>query len=88
MRRYPTGGAPGRPSFGLVYVYRRRGLLGKNTLCPPVVVLLSLAAPGSPARPQDLLRGRVGRAWMAIRGMHVVGESIGIRPLRTKLLAP
>jgi hypothetical protein len=36
---------------------------------------------------EGLVRGRVGRAWMAIRGMDVAAEIIGIRPLRTKLLA-
>src|SRR5208282_1989947 len=45
-----------------------------------VVVLLALAAKG-------LVRGRIGRSWMAIRDMDVAAEIIGIRPLRTKLLA-
>jgi hypothetical protein len=36
---------------------------------------------------EGLVRGRVGRAWTAIRGMDVGAETIGIRPLRTKLLA-
>ncbi len=33
------------------------------------------------------MRGRIGRAWMAIRDMDIAAEIIGIRPLRTKLLA-
>ena len=36
---------------------------------------------------KNLVRGRVGRAWMAIRDRDIAAEIIGIRPLRTKLLA-
>jgi len=43
-------------------------------------VLLALAAKG-------LVRGGVGRSWMAIRDMDIATEIIGIRPLCTRLLA-
>jgi branched-chain amino acid transport system permease protein len=36
---------------------------------------------------KNLMRGRVGRAWMAIRDMDIAAEIIGIRPLTTKLAA-
>jgi branched-chain amino acid transport system permease protein len=36
---------------------------------------------------KNLVRGRVGRAWMAIRDMDIAAEIIGIRPLQNKLLA-
>src|SRR5437773_7558070 len=36
---------------------------------------------------KNLVRGRVGRAWMAMRDRDIAAEIIGIRPLRTKLLA-
>ncbi len=36
---------------------------------------------------KNLVRGRIGRAWMAIRDMDIAAEIIGIRPLHTKLLA-
>ena len=36
---------------------------------------------------KNLVRGRIGRSWMAIRDMDIAAEIIGIRPLRTKLLA-
>ena len=36
---------------------------------------------------KNLVRGRVGRSWMAIRDMDIAAEIIGIRPLQTKLLA-
>ncbi len=45
-----------------------------------VVLLLALVA-------KNLVRGRLGRSWMAIRDMDIAAELIGIRPLRCKLLA-
>ncbi len=45
-----------------------------------IVAVLALAA-------KNMARGHVGRAWMAIRDMDIAAELIGIRPLRTKLLA-
>ena len=42
--------------------------------------MLALAA-------KNLVRGRIGRAWMAIRDMDIAAEIIGIRPLHAKLLA-
>jgi branched-chain amino acid transport system permease protein len=45
-----------------------------------LVVLFALVA-------KNLVRGRVGRSWMAIRDRDIAAEIIGVRPLRTKLLA-
>jgi branched-chain amino acid transport system permease protein len=45
-----------------------------------LVAVLALAA-------KNLVRGRVGRSWMAIRDRDIAAEIIGVRPLRTKLLA-
>jgi branched-chain amino acid transport system permease protein len=45
-----------------------------------IVVLLALAA-------KNLVRGRLGRMWMAIRDMDIAAEIIGIRPLHAKLTA-
>jgi branched-chain amino acid transport system permease protein len=36
---------------------------------------------------KNWVRGRIGRAWMAMRDRDIAAEIIGIRPLRTKLLA-
>ena len=36
---------------------------------------------------KNLVRSHIGRAWMAIRDMDIAAEIIGIKPLRTKLLA-
>jgi branched-chain amino acid transport system permease protein len=45
-----------------------------------VVALLALLA-------KNLVRGHVGRSWMAIRDMDVAAEVIGIRPMAAKLSA-
>ncbi|MBL26679.1 MAG: branched-chain amino acid ABC transporter permease [Rhodospirillaceae bacterium] len=45
-----------------------------------IVVLLALVA-------KNLVRGAIGRSWMAVRDMDVAAEVIGIRLYRTKLLA-
>ena len=45
-----------------------------------IVVVLALAA-------TNLVRGRIGRMWMAMRDMDIAAEIIGIRPLHAKLSA-
>ena len=45
-----------------------------------IVALMALMA-------KNLVRSRIGRAWMAVRDMDVAAEVIGIRILRTKLIA-
>jgi branched-chain amino acid transport system permease protein len=45
-----------------------------------IVTVLALVA-------VNLVRGRIGRAWMAIRDMDIAAELIGIRPFPTKLIA-
>jgi branched-chain amino acid transport system permease protein len=73
--------APPRAVFGEVYVTGAEAdPRAKYLFVLTIVVVLALAA-------KNLVRGRVGRAWMAIRDMDVAAEIIGIRPLRTKLLA-
>ena len=48
--------------------------------CLGFVLVFALAA-------KNLARGRLGRAWMAIRDMDIAAEIIGIKPLQTKLSA-
>ena len=36
---------------------------------------------------KNLVRGRIGRSWMAIRDMDIAAEIIGFKPFQTKLLA-
>jgi branched-chain amino acid transport system permease protein len=52
----------------------------KYMLVLTIVVLLALAA-------KNLVRGSIGRAWMAVRDMDVAAEVIGIPIVRTKLMA-
>ncbi|MFB0991318.1 MAG: branched-chain amino acid ABC transporter permease, partial [Rhodospirillales bacterium] len=44
------------------------------------LVVFALAA-------KNIVRGRIGRSWMAIRDMDIAAEIIGIEPLKTKLMA-
>jgi branched-chain amino acid transport system permease protein len=48
--------------------------------CLAILAVVALAA-------KNLVRGRVGRMWMAIRDMDIAAEIIGIRPLQAKLSA-
>jgi branched-chain amino acid transport system permease protein len=52
----------------------------KYLLVLAIVAVLALLA-------KNLVRSRVGRAWMAVRDMDVAAEVIGIRMLHTKLTA-
>jgi len=52
----------------------------KYLLCLAILVVFALVA-------KNLVRGRIGRAWMATRDMDVAAEIIGIRPMYAKLSA-
>ncbi|MEO0318059.1 MAG: hypothetical protein RL404_1736 [Pseudomonadota bacterium] len=52
----------------------------KYLLVLAVVTVLALAA-------KNMVRSNIGRCWMAVRDMDVAAEVIGIRLMRTKLLA-
>ena len=52
----------------------------KYLFCLAVLALVALAA-------KNLVRGAIGREWMAIRDMDVAAEVIGIRPMYAKLTA-
>ena len=55
---------------------------------PSAKYLLVLAIVSSMALlAKNMVRSNVGRSWMAVRDMDVAAEVIGIRPMRTKLLA-
>jgi branched-chain amino acid transport system permease protein len=73
--------APPRAVFGDIYVTGAEAdPRAKYLFVLTIVVTLALIA-------KNLVRGRVGRAWMAIRDQDIAAEIIGIDPLRTKLLA-
>ncbi len=73
--------APQRAVFGHFYVTgAEANPVDKYLFVLSFVAVLAFAA-------KNLVRGRVGRSWMAIRDMDIAAEIIGIRPLQTKLLA-
>jgi branched-chain amino acid transport system permease protein len=73
--------APARAVFGHFYVTgAEANPVDKYLFVLTVVAVLALVA-------KNLVRGRIGRSWMAIRDMDIAAEIIGIRPLRVKLLA-
>jgi branched-chain amino acid transport system permease protein len=79
----PSGviSAPPRAVFGDFYVTGAEArYVDKYLFALSFVTVLAFAA-------KNLVRGRIGRSWMAIRDMDIAAEIIGIRPLRTKLLA-
>ena len=53
---------------------------GSYLLCLVLLCVIALAA-------KNIVRGRIGRMWMAIRDMDIAAEIIGISPLRAKLSA-
>ena len=53
---------------------------GSYLLCLALLCVIALAA-------KNIVRGRIGRMWMAIRDMDIAAEIIGISPLRAKLSA-
>ncbi|MGE0736705.1 MAG: branched-chain amino acid ABC transporter permease [Alphaproteobacteria bacterium] len=78
----PTGSItmPPRTLFGEMITGPAAKPHTQYLVCAVLLIVFALAA-------KNLVRSRTGRAWMAIRDMDIAAEIIGIRPLRTKLLA-
>ncbi|MDH3476451.1 MAG: branched-chain amino acid ABC transporter permease [Rhodospirillales bacterium] len=72
--------APPREIFGVLIMGPRAHPAAAYLFTLVFVAVFALIA-------KNLVRGRAGRSWMAIRDMDIAAEIIGIRPLRTKLLA-
>ena len=72
--------APNRAVFGMLVTGPNSTASARYLMALSFVVVFALIA-------KNLVRGRVGRSWMAIRDRDIAAEIIGIRPLRTKLLA-
>jgi branched-chain amino acid transport system permease protein len=72
--------APDRMLLGVI-------VTGPNAAAPArYLMALAFVAVGA-LLAKNLVRGRIGRSWMAIRDRDIAAEIIGVRPLRTKLLA-
>ena len=72
--------APSRSVLGVMVTGPEAAPAARYLVALILVAVFALVA-------KNLVRGRVGRAWMAIRDRDIAAEIIGIRPLRTKLLA-
>ena len=71
---------PPREIFGTLVTGAEALPRDRYLFCLVLAVVLGLAA-------CNMVRGPVGRAWMAIRDMDIAAELIGFRPFNTKLLA-
>jgi branched-chain amino acid transport system permease protein len=72
--------APARTLFGVMVTGPNASPGARFLVAMGVALVFALLT-------KNLVRGRVGRAWMAIRDRDIAAEIIGVRPLRTKLLA-
>src|SRR5688572_22328557 len=72
--------APTRTFLGITVSGPTASASTRYVVALAFVVVFALVA-------KNLVRGRVGRSWMAIRDRDIAAEIIGVRPLRTKLLA-
>jgi len=72
--------APPRELFGVLVSGPHASAEARYMITLVIVVVLALVA-------KNLVRGHIGRSWMAIRDMDIAAEIIGIRPMQTKLSA-
>jgi branched-chain amino acid transport system permease protein len=72
--------APNRAVLGVLVTGPNATAAARYLVALGFVAVFALVA-------KNLVRGRVGRSWMAIRDRDIAAEIIGVRPLRTKLLA-
>lgn len=71
---------PPRQVFDVTVTSAHAAPVARYLITLSFVTVLALAA-------KNLVRGSIGRSWMAIRDMDVAAEIIGIKPFQTKLLA-
>lgn len=71
---------PTKTLFGLAVTGPTSSPVTRYLIVLSIVALLTLVA-------ANLVRGRIGRTWMAVRDMDLAAELIGIRLYQTKLLA-
>jgi len=83
LYNYNTSGAievPEKSIFGVVITGARATTEARYYVVLGIVILMTWLA-------SNLVHGRVGRSWMAVRDMDIAAELMGIRLLPTKLLA-
>jgi branched-chain amino acid transport system permease protein len=72
--------APPREVLGIMITGPNALAITRYYVVLSFLVVFALAA-------KNIVRGRIGRSWMAIRDMDIAAEIIGIEPLKTKLMA-
>jgi branched-chain amino acid transport system permease protein len=72
--------APERTLFGIPLTGAEAPSWITYLFCLTLVVVFAFIA-------HNLIRGRIGRSWMAIRDMDIAAEIIGVPPLKAKLSA-
>lgn len=77
---YTSSGSVTAPPLEIFGVWNVNSPAEKYLLVLGILVLCALIA-------KNLVRGAIGRAWMATRDMDVAAEIIGIRPMYAKLTA-
>ena len=75
-----TGEGPRDEIFAILAMGPNAPVERKYFLMLLIVTVMTLAA-------KNLIRGRIGRSWMATRDMDIAAQLIGIRPFATKLFA-
>jgi branched-chain amino acid transport system permease protein len=83
LYNYNTSGAievPRRALFGIPVTGATATATTRYLVVLTIVVVMTWVA-------SNLVRGRIGRTWMAVRDMDIAAELIGIRLLQTKLSA-
>ena len=76
---YNSSGSVSAPRLA-IFGYEFDTAAEKYVLTLTIVVVMALGA-------KNLVRGRIGRMWMATRDMDIAAEIIGIKPLTAKLSA-
>lgn len=71
---------PPREVFGVLVTGAEADAMHRYLFSLIFVLVLAMAA-------KNLVRGPIGRSWMAIRDMDIAAELIGFKPFQTKLLA-
>ena len=72
--------APPRELFGITVTGPTATAETRYIVVLAIVCVFALIA-------KNLVRGRLGRSWMAVRDIDIAAEIIGIRPFQTKLIA-
>ena len=78
----PSGSitAPPREIFGVMITGPTAAAEARYIVALVLVLIFAVVA-------KNLVRGAIGRSWMAVRDMDIAAEIIGIQPFKTKLVA-